>query len=92
MNYWRNLLKLFIYLINFQRPSALVKTVFNSNDKKKNNDLANVIKSGLNDLKNEIENVSKEEKEIEKPNEIVDIVEKLLSLTIEPKEDKDEKY
>ena len=92
MNYWRNLLKLFIYLINFQRPSALVKTVFNTNDKKKNNDLANVIKSGLNDLKNEIENVSKEEKEIEKPNEIVDIVEKLLSLTIEPKEDKDEKY
>ena len=78
MNYWRNLLKLFIYLINFQRPSALVKTVYNTDDKKKNNDLANVIKSGLNDLKNEIENVSKEEKEIEKPNEIVDIVEKII--------------
>ena len=33
--------------------------------------------------------MSEEEKEIEKPNEIIDIVEKFLSLMIEPKEDKD---
>ena len=49
----------------------------NTNDKKKNNDLVNVIKSGLDDLKNEIENKS-EEKKIEKPNEIVDIVGQIL--------------
>ena len=37
-----------------------------------------MIKSGLSDLKKEIENMSKKEKEIEKPNEIIDIVEKIL--------------
>ena len=37
-----------------------------------------MVKSGLSDLKNEIEDFSEEEKEIEKPNEIVDIVEKIL--------------
>ena len=44
----------------------------------KNNDLMNIIKSGLGDLKNEFEDMSNEEKEIEKPNETVDIVEKIL--------------
>ena len=37
-----------------------------------------MIKSGLADSKNEIENLSEEEKEIEKPNKIVDIAEKSL--------------
>ena len=37
-----------------------------------------MVKSGLSDLENEIEDLSEEEKEIEKPNEIVDIVEKIL--------------
>ena len=37
-----------------------------------------MIKSGLADSKNEIENISEEEKEIEKPNKIVDIAEKIL--------------
>ena len=36
------------------------------------------IKSGLKDLENEIENMDEKEKEIEKPHEIVDIVEKML--------------
>ena len=67
----------------------MLKTIYNTNDRKKNNDLVNVIKSGLSDLKNEIENMDEEEKETEKPNKIVDIVEKFLSLMIEPKEDKD---
>ena len=38
MNY---LIKTFI----FQRPSDMLKTVYNTNDRKKNNDLVNVIKS-----------------------------------------------
>ena len=38
----------------------------------------NIIESRLGDLKNEIEDMSNEEKEIEKPNEIVDIVKKIL--------------
>ena len=54
----------------------MLKTVYNTNDKKKNNDLVIMIKSGLNELKRETENMREEEKEIEKPNEIIDIVAK----------------
>ena len=37
----------------------MLKLVYDANDKKKNNNLINVIKSGLSDLKNEIKNVWK---------------------------------
>ena len=37
-----------------------------------------MVKSGINDLKNEIEYMGEEEKQIEKPNEIIDVVEKIL--------------
>ena len=56
----------------------MLKVVYTTNDKKKNSKPVNVIKSGLNDLKNEIEGMGEEEEEIEKPNEIIDIVEKIL--------------
>ena len=56
----------------------MLKDLYRTYDKQKNSKFVNVIKSGLNDLKNEIENMSEEEKEIEKPSEIVDIVEKML--------------
>ena len=39
-----------------------------------------MIKSGLSDLKNEIEKMSKNETEIEKPDKTVDIVEKILQI------------
>ena len=55
----------------------MLKTVYTTN-KKKNNDLVIVIESGLSDLKKEIENMSEKEKETEKPNEILDIVEKII--------------
>ena len=48
------------------------------NDKDKNKELVNVINSGLRDLKEEIEDMSKKEKEIEKPYKSVNIVEKIL--------------
>ena len=67
----------------------MLKDLYRINDKYKKNDLVNVIKSGLSDLKNEIENMGEEEKEIEKPNEMVNIVEKFLSLTNKIKQDKD---
>ena len=50
------------------------KALFETKDKKKNNNLVNVIKSELRDLKDEIEKMSENEKEIEKPNKIVKIV------------------
>ena len=44
-------------------------------DKYKNNDIVNIIKSGLSDLKSETENMSEEQKEIVKPSEIINVLE-----------------
>ena len=63
---------------SFHRPSDMLKAVYTTNDKKKNKRLVNVIKSGLSDLKNVIEDMGEKEKEIEKPNEVIDVVEKIL--------------
>ena len=49
-----------------------------TNDKEKNNELVNVINSGLKDLKEEIKKMSKEEKEDVDPESTVKIVEKIL--------------
>ena len=73
--------EIFQKYFSFQRPSDMLKILYTTNDKKKNSKLVNVIKSGLSDLKNETENMSDEEKEIEKPSEIIDIVEKTLEFT-----------
>ena len=62
--------------ISFQRPSDMFKAVYTINDKKKNNNLVSVIKSRFSDLRNEIKNMGVEKKEIEKPNEIIDVVDK----------------
>ena len=61
-----------------QWSSDMLKAVYTTNDRKENDDLVNVIKSVLSGLTNEIENMEKEEKEFEKPNKIIDIVEKIL--------------
>ena len=66
--------------LNIQRPSKMLKIVYTTNDKKENNKLADVIKSGLSDLKNEIEKMSENEKIIKQPNKIVNIVEKIFEL------------
>ena len=63
--------ELFQKHFNFQRCSDMLKVFYTANDKKKNGDLVVVVvvtKSGLGDLKKEIENVSEEENEIEIPN------------------------
>ena len=62
----------------FESPTDLTKQLFETKNENKNNDLVNVIKSGLIDLKKEIEKASEEEIELEKPNEIVKIVEEIL--------------
>ena len=59
-------------------PTAMLKTLYNLNDGKKNNRLVNKIKNGLSDLENEIKKMSEDEIKTEKPYEIVDIVEKIL--------------
>ena len=56
------------------------KKIYETKNADKNKDLVNVIKSGLADLENEIEEMSEKEKEIEIPYEIEDIVERILCL------------
>ena len=46
---------------SFQRPSDMLKNVYKTNDKNKNNKLVNMITSGLSDLKNETENIGEKE-------------------------------
>ena len=70
--------ELFQRHFKFERPSDMLKLVYKTINKKKNSKLVNIIKSGLSDLEKEIENMGEEEKEIKKPSEIKDIVEKIL--------------
>ena len=56
----------------------MLKHIHDLNDRTKNNQLVEVIKSGLIDLKNEIEKMSENEIRIEKTYKIVNIVEKIL--------------
>ena len=69
--------EMFQEYFKYQRPSDMLKDLYRINDKKKNSKLLNVIKSGLSDFKNETENMG-EKKETEKPNEIMDVVKKIL--------------
>ena len=62
-------------------PTTILKSLFNLNDKEKNNLLVNTIKSGLTDLKNEIKKISEDEIKNEKPYKIVNIVEKILVMS-----------
>ena len=50
---------------NFQRPSDLLKYLYETNDKEENNKLVSVINSGLQGLKEEIKEMSKKERQIE---------------------------
>ena len=71
--------ELFKNHFKFQRPSDMYKNLYEINDRKENNKLVNVIRSGLKDLKKEIKEMSKEEREIEKPDKIVEIVKEILN-------------
>ena len=63
---------------SFVVPNALVKQLHKTKNKKENNKLVNVIKSGLSGLKDEIKEMSEDEIENEKPDKILKIVEKIL--------------
>ena len=70
--------KYFKKYFNFQRPSDMLLYLIKTNDKEKNNELVNVINSELNDLKEEIKQMSAAEIENKDPESIVEIVEKIL--------------
>ena len=61
-----------------QNLSASLKQFFKLRDNNKSNNLKNVIKSGLKDLERKIEEISRDEVEIEQPNEIVSLLEMIL--------------
>ena len=73
---------------NFVVPSALIKQSYEIKNKNKNNELVNVIKSGLSDLKDEIKKMSEDEKEIEKPDKILKLlkVEEILDFNNKQKQ------
>ena len=73
---------------NFQNPSVMLKNLYQINDKEKNNKLVDVIISGLKDLKEEIKEMSKEERENEKPDKIVEIVREILKFNKQNQEGK----
>ena len=49
---------------NFSIPSALVKQLYETKDKNKNNELVKEIKNSWSDLKDEIQNMFKDEKNL----------------------------
>ena len=53
---------LFKTYFNFSIPSALIKRLYQTKDKKKNNELVKEMKNRWSDLKDEIENMSEDEK------------------------------
>ena len=58
---------------------------------KKNNIIVSLI-YGLKDLKKGIEKMSKKERENEKPDKIVEMLKRILSLINKPKKEKSKKY
>ena len=71
MNYLKNI---FI----FEVPHALPKKLYKRKTKKENNQLVKLIKVRWINLKDEIKKISEDEKETEKPDKILKIVEEIL--------------
>ena len=69
---------LFKEYFDFEVPTVLAKILYETKDKKKNNDLVELIRIRWSNLKDEIKEMSKEEIEIEKPDKILKIVEEIL--------------
>ena len=63
---------------SFQRPGEILNAVYNTDNEQNNNDLINLIKSELNNLKDIIKKMSEDDIKTEKPYEIVDTVQKIL--------------
>ena len=81
--------ELFKKCFEIQKPSDMLILLNKINDKQKNNELVNVIISGLKDLKQEIKEICKEEKEIKDPELIVEIVEKIRKFNEQNQQGKD---
>ena len=76
---------------HYQTPSALLKDLYNTNNKEKNSLLLSVINSGIKDLKEQINKMFEKERQIEKPDEMVEIGEEILKFNEQNREGKDSK-
>ena len=63
---------------DFSLPSAFVKKLYKTKNEKENNELVEKINNRWSDLKDEIKKMSEDEKETEKPDKILEIVEEIL--------------
>ena len=70
--------ELFENYFKYQSPSYMYESLNKTKKTERNKIQVNLIKSALTDLKNRINNISEDEKRIEQPDKIVDIVEKIL--------------
>ena len=59
----------------------MFKYLYQTNDKEKNNELVNMINSGLKDLKGEIKKMPKEEKKLKTQNRQQKLLKRFLGLT-----------
>ena len=64
---------------DFKTTTQLTKNLFKIKDKKNNNDFVEKIKNRWSKLKDEIEEISADEKNIEKPDKILEIVDDILN-------------
>ena len=80
---------LFRKYFNFETPIQLTKNLFEIKNKNKNNDFVEELKNIWSKLNHEIEEMSNDEKKIEKLHKILKIVEKFLNVINETKKDKD---
>ena len=69
-------------------PGEMLKALYNTDNESNNNDLINMIKKGLNNLKDEIEKISEDEIKIKKPYEIVDSDQNILEFNRQNQEGK----
>ena len=63
---------------NFVLSSALTKKLYETKNKKENNELVEKIKNRWSDLKVEIKKMSENEVKTEKPDKILEIVKEIL--------------
>ena len=68
---------------NFSAPIDLAKKLFETKDKKENSEFVGKIKIRWSNLKDEIEKMPKAEIKIEKPNEILVIVNDIINFNKE---------
>ena len=59
---------------DFETPTQLTKNLFDIINKKKNNDFVEEIKKRWSKLKDDIEEMSEDEKKIEEPDKILEFV------------------